>query len=197
MSIDVPNVVPTATPGALVFPVGGKCAFIDTYGAARGGGRSHEGVDIIAPQGKPVYAVTAGTISRMSYVGGGTNTLGGNSLHLRSNDGTGTYYYYAHFVAFAPGIQKGVTVAAGQLVGFVGMTGNASGPHLHFEVHPNGGASVNPYPFVKAVDACKIEVTSPVWDGVTPPPVSVGGSGFVSTCSVCHVEVFQIRTVPS
>ena len=147
-----------------MFPVGGKCAFIDTYGAARAGGRSHEGVDIIAPQGKPVYAVTSGTIWRMSYLGGGSNTLGGNSVHLKAGDGTGTYYYYAHLVAFADGITKGATVTAGQLLGFVGMTGNASGPHLHFEIHPNGGTSVNPYPALKAVDGCKTEVASP-WNG--------------------------------
>jgi murein DD-endopeptidase MepM/ murein hydrolase activator NlpD len=165
--LSVPDAAP---PGSFVFPVGGKCAFIDTFGAPRAGGRSHEGVDIIAPQGKPLYAVTAGTIWKMSYVGGGSNTLGGNSLHLKSADGTGTYYYYAHLVAFADGITKGSTVAAGQLLGFVGMTGNASGPHLHFEIHPNGGTAVNPYPAVKAVDACKIEVTAPVWNGVTPPP---------------------------
>ena len=173
--LGAPNVAPA--PGALVFPVGGKCAFIDTYGAARAGGRSHEGTDIIAPQGKPVYAVTSGTIWRMSYLGGGSNTLGGNSVHLKAGDGTGTYYYYAHLVAFADGITKGATVTAGQLLGFVGMTGNASGPHLHFEIHPNGGTSVNPYPALKAVDGCKTEVASP-WNGQSSAtPVAPSGSG--------------------
>ena len=160
-----------------MFPVGGKCAFIDTYGAARAGGRAHEGTDIIAPQGKPVYAVTSGTIWRMSYLGGGTNTLGGNSVHVKAGDGTGTYYYYAHLVAFADGITKGATVTAGQLLGFVGMTGNASGPHLHFEIHPNGGTSVNPYPALKAVDGCKTEVASP-WNGQSSAtPVAPSSSG--------------------
>ena len=174
-ALGAPNVAPA--PGALVFPVGGKCAFIDTYGAARAGGRAHEGVDIIAPQGKPIYAVTSGTIWRMSYLGGGSNTLGGNSVHLKAGDGTGTYYYYAHLVAFADGITKGATVTAGQLLGFVGMTGNASGPHLHFEIHPNGGTSVNPYPAVKAVDGCKTDVASP-WNGQpSASPVAPSSSG--------------------
>lgn len=166
----------------LVFPVGGRCAFVDTYGAARAGGRSHAGVDIIANQGKPLFAVTSGTIFRMSYVGGGTNTLGGNSLHLRDADGTGTYYYYAHLVAFADGIKVGTQVNAGQLLGFVGMTGNASAPHLHFEVHPGGNTTVNPYPYVKAVDACRTEVTSPAWNGVpsTAGSVTPGGSSSAS-----------------
>ncbi|MGD9702148.1 MAG: M23 family metallopeptidase [Acidimicrobiia bacterium] len=168
--------VPNVAAGGLVFPVGGKCAFIDSYGAPRAGGRAHEGVDIIAPQGKPIYAVTSGTIWKMSYLGGGSNSLGGNSLHLKSGDGTGTYYYYAHLVAFADGITKGTTVTAGQLLGFVGMTGNASGPHLHFEIHPNGGASENPYPAVKAVDACKTEVASS-WNGQTSSATPVAPSG--------------------
>lgn len=173
--------VSNAAAKKFVFPVGGRCAFVDTFGAARAGGRSHAGVDIIAAQGKPLFAVTDGKIFRMSYVGGGTNTLGGNSLHLRDADGTNTYYYYAHLVAFAEGIKVGATVSAGQLLGFVGMTGNASAPHLHFEVHPGGSSTVNPFPYVKAVDACKTEVTSPTWNGVPSSAGSVTpGSGGAS-----------------
>lgn len=166
-----------------VFPVGGRCAYVDTYGAPRAGGRSHVGVDIIAPQGKPLFAVTDGKVYRMSYVGGGSNTLGGNSLHLRDADGTNTYYYYAHLVAFADGIKVGVNVRAGQLLGFVGMTGNASAPHLHFEVHPNGNSTANPYPYVKAVDACRTEVTSPVWNGIPSAAGTVTPSGSSATAS--------------
>ena len=132
------------------FPVAPSCAFADTYGAPRSGGRSHQGVDIIVGSGTPIYAVMDGTISRKQIEFAGS--LGGNALWLTAADGT--YFYYAHLSAFAPGIELGSAVTAGQLIGYVGMTGNASVPHLHFEVHPNGGSAVNPYPVVKAASNC-------------------------------------------
>ena len=76
----------------------------------------------------------------------------GNALWLTLPDGT--YYFYAHLSSFADGIGVGTKVTAGTVIGYVGKTGNASVPHLHFEVHPNGGAAVNPYPIVKAVSGC-------------------------------------------
>jgi hypothetical protein len=74
----------------------------------------------------------------------GVNTLGGNRLWLR--DGAGTTYYYAHLSAYAPGVGDGVVVKAGQVIAFVGNTGQAitTPPHLHFEIHPGDGASINP-----------------------------------------------------
>ena len=68
----------------------------------------------------------------------------------------GTYFFYAHLDTFAEGIAEGVAVTAGQVIGTVGSTGNAGTAHLHFEVHPGGGAAVNPYPIIKAVDACHL-----------------------------------------
>ncbi len=79
-------------------------------------------------------------------------SLSGNGLRVTMPNGT--YFTYLHLSAFAPGMELGVPVKAGQLIGYVGMTGNAAGPHLHFEVHPAAGGAVNPYPLVKAVDAC-------------------------------------------
>ena len=79
-------------------------------------------------------------------------SLSGNGLKLRRPDGT--YVFYAHLTALAPGIELGVPVTAGQLIGTVGMTGNAATPHLHFEIHPQGGAAINPYPIVKAMGGC-------------------------------------------
>jgi peptidoglycan LD-endopeptidase LytH len=66
---------------------------------------------------------------------------------------SGTYYYYAHLAAFADGMHEGKVVDAGDLVGYVGDTGNAKGgaPHLHFEIRPGGGAPVNPYPLLQVV----------------------------------------------
>ena len=134
-----------------VFPAQGPCSYTDTYGAPRSGGRAHEGVDIIAKAGQWVYAVSDGTLTKKYLDSPGS--LSGNGWRLTIAGGT--YFFYAHLSAFAPGLSVGSSVKAGQIIGQVGMTGDAPIPHLHFEVHPGGGASVNPTPVVKAVDACK------------------------------------------
>jgi len=134
-----------------VFPVQPACYFIDTWQESRGATRLHEGVDIIANRGTPLLAVTDGVITRTYDAA--TSALSGNGLRLTAADGT--YFFYAHLDSFAPGIAAGTAVKAGQVIGFVGSTGNTNTNHLHFEVHPQGGAPVNPYPIVKAVDACK------------------------------------------
>ncbi len=133
-----------------VFPVQGKCWFGDTWQAPRGGGRLHEGLDIIAPKGKLLYAAVTGTISKMYYDFPGA--LAGNGLRVQADNGT--YFTYLHMDTFAEGIAVGTAVTAGQVIGTVGSTGNSATPHLHFEVHPAGGAAVNPYPLVKPIDAC-------------------------------------------
>ena len=134
-----------------VFPVQPACYFIDTWQEARGATRLHEGVDIIANRGTPLLAVSDGVITRTYNVA--TSALSGNGLRLTAADGT--YFFYAHLDSIAPGIAAGTAVKAGQVIGFVGSTGNTNTNHLHFEVHPKGGAPVNPFPIVKAVDACK------------------------------------------
>ena len=135
-----------------VFPVQGQCWFGDTWAAPRSGARTHEGVDVIAPKGKLLYAVVTGTVSKMYYDFPGA--LSGNGLRIAQDNGT--YFTYLHLDTFAEGIGVGTRVTAGQVIGTVGSTGNAATPHLHFEAHPNGGAAVNPYPMIKAVDACNI-----------------------------------------
>jgi peptidoglycan hydrolase-like protein with peptidoglycan-binding domain len=142
-----------------VFPVQGSCYYGDSWGYPRGGGRAHLGVDIIAPAGKLLYAVTDGRVTKVykDYPG----SLAGNGVRLTMDDGT--YFFYAHMSEIADGIELGVPVKAGQVLGYVGNTGNSGTNHLHFEVHPKGGAAVNPYPLVQAIDAC--DVTDPL------PPV--------------------------
>ena len=149
----IPTTSPATTPAVLpiVFPVLGPCWFADTWKAPRSGGREHEGVDIIAKSGTPIYAVANGTITRVFLDRPGS--LGGNAVRLTAADGT--YFHYAHLSAFAEGAALGATVVAGQVIGYIGSTGSSSTPHLHFEYHPGGGAATNPYPLIKPLDACK------------------------------------------
>ena len=154
-----------------VFPVLGPCGFSDTWQAPRSGGRKHEGVDIIAKFGTPLYAANNGTISRQFFDRVGS--LGGNQLALTAADGM--YFYYSHLSTFADGIAVGSEVVAGQVIGYVGSTGSSSTPHLHFEYHPYGGAAVNPYPLIKAIDGCKTTTpptTIPPTTTTTIPPTT-------------------------
>jgi murein DD-endopeptidase MepM/ murein hydrolase activator NlpD len=68
----------------------------------------------------------------------------------------GTYFTYLHMLELAPGIKVGTKVKAGDVIGYVGNTGNSGTPHLHMEVHPKGGSAINPYPLVKAINACSV-----------------------------------------
>ena len=147
----LPDLATLGIPQISVFPSQGRCSFADTWQQSRPGGRQHEGVDIMGVKGLALYAVVDGTVTRMY---GAEAVLSGNALRLTASDGT--YFFYAHLDSFAPGIAVGSVVKAGQIVGYMGATGNAGSPHLHFEVHPKGGAAVNPYPIVKAVDACDV-----------------------------------------
>jgi murein DD-endopeptidase MepM/ murein hydrolase activator NlpD len=126
---------------SFVCPTGtSPVAFGDTWGAPRSGGRRHQGVDMIGPIGTPLLAVVAGFAQPKS------NELGGITIWFTGNDGN--KYYYAHMDHY----EKLGAVNAGDVIGYMGQTGNAkfSVPHLHFEVHPGGGAAVNPYPTVRA-----------------------------------------------
>lgn len=130
-----------------VFPVADPHTFSSTFGAPRSGGRSHEGNDIFAPMGTPLVACERGVIDNM-----GVGELGGTKLWVVGE--SGTEYYYAHLSAYADGITDGTTVEVGQIIGYVGNTGNAisTPPHLHFEIHPGGGSAIDPYPLLHAVD---------------------------------------------
>jgi murein DD-endopeptidase MepM/ murein hydrolase activator NlpD len=133
----------------LTIPVAGvlRSELKDTYGAARSGGRSHKGVDIFAKQGTPVVAAAEGVIVKRD-----SNAVGGISVYHRGSDAR-TIYYYAHLHAYRPGLKEGDLVRPGDVIGYVGSTGNVTGsPHLHFSIHtvtdPNRwwkGRDLNPY----------------------------------------------------
>lgn len=123
----------------------------DTFQDARGQGRIHDAIDIMAPTGTPVHAVADGRIVKLFESERGGLTLYQFDTSERWN------YYYAHLDSYAEGIEEGMQVRRGKLLGYVGYSGNASpeAPHLHFAVHRLGpernwwqGEAVNPYPLL-------------------------------------------------
>jgi len=135
----------TTTPPvvSIIFPLELKPSWTDTFGAPRSGGRTHAGNDIYAARGTPLLAVSDGVIKKTTPTDVG---LGGISVWL--TDGDGNDYYYAHLDGVAPGIEAGVRVSTGQVIGYAGNTGNAAGGscHLHFEIHLGGYSNpINPY----------------------------------------------------
>ena len=131
--------------GLYACPMGVPYHFTDTWGAPRSGGRRHKGVDMFAPYGGDVYAITNGRILRHSRSG-----LGGIGLYILGDDAN--VYYYAHLSAILPAYVPGRRVVAGELIARNGDTGNARGgaPHVHMEVRPGGGPNVDPYPYAAA-----------------------------------------------
>jgi len=138
----------------LLLPVQGipRTALQDTFDDARGQGRVHDAIDIMAPRGTPVLAVEPGRIAKLF-----TSRLGG--LTIYQFDPTETFcYYYAHLDHYAPDLREGSQVARGQVIGYVGSTGDASAdaPHLHFAITRLNadkkwwqGDAINPYPILK------------------------------------------------
>lgn len=128
------------------FPVAGPAWYGDDWGAPRYVPRFHfhEGTDIFAPKGTPVIASEDGQIVNLVS----NSMIGGNSLRVTTSDST--FYYYSHLDGFAPFLANGSMVRAGEVIGYVGNTGNAEGtlPHLHFEIHPQGGHAVPPVPYL-------------------------------------------------
>jgi hypothetical protein len=151
---------PRGTVPQLIFPVVGPVTYRDDYGEPRAKW-PHPGNDLMAAKRQIAVAAEPGKIEFWTH-----SATAGCMLYLFGK--SGTTYQYIHLnndltagndnhgkcvagTAYAPGLKDGATVAAGQPVGFVGDSGDANGihPHLHFEVHPNDGAAVDPYPYLR------------------------------------------------
>ena len=144
-------------PGGLVFPLSPtpRCDILDSFGDPRSAGRSHEGVDMLATLGQPVYAAADGVLTDQYVAGRSDSVLSGNAWRLTAADGT--VFFYAHLSAFAPGLRVGSVVVAGQQIGSVGDTGNpgAGNFHLHFELQRNG-TPIDSLPLLPIPAGCKI-----------------------------------------
>jgi murein DD-endopeptidase MepM/ murein hydrolase activator NlpD len=148
-----PEVTARLTQGGYVFPVFGPASFGDSFGAPRPdvSGGWHHGEDIVAPLGTPLLAVADGTLFSVGW-----NNIGGWRLWIR--DDAGNEFYYAHLSAYSTLAIAGHRVKAGDVVGFLGKSGDAEAsiPHLHFEIHPASllslgyDGAVAPYPFLIA-----------------------------------------------
>lgn len=127
---------------ALICPIRGPVSFVDSWGAARATTGVHQGVDLMNPRGTPNVAVVSGRVEMHT---GGISGLG---VWLYGDDGN--LYYYFHLDQYEGGDRR---VQQGDVVGYTGNTGDASGgaTHTHFEIHPGGGPAVNPYPTVVAI----------------------------------------------
>jgi murein DD-endopeptidase MepM/ murein hydrolase activator NlpD len=137
-------------------------ALVDTYSAARGA-RPHEAIDILAPRGTRVVAVDDGTIAKLF-----TSKPGGLTVYHFDPDGR-LAYYYAHLDRYAEGLHEGMAVRRGDLIGYVGSSGNADAkaPHLHFAVFRLGpqrhwweGQPVNPYAALRDAEPAGVVTAS-------------------------------------
>lgn len=134
---------------AMACPVAGDSQFSDSWGDGRSGGRRHEGVDMAAERGTPVVAALPGFAEFKN------TRAGGKSVWLTTP--AGDKFFYAHLDEWDG---ESRDVVQGDVIGFVGSTGNARGPHLHFEVRPDGRA-VNPFPSTDAACSPATEIDEP------------------------------------
>jgi hypothetical protein len=186
----------------LVFPVVGPVSYTDDFGAPRGRG-VHGGNDLVAPRKALAVAAEAGTVTFHT-----TSRAAGCMLYLHGV--SGTEYLYIHLnndlgntndnkgtckpgIAFAPGLKSGQHVEAGEHIGYVGDSGDANwaGPHLHFEVHPGGGAPVSPYAYLRK--ARKL-----LWSARSGSTVTLSLTGtFVSAENrVLRMKVASLKVLP-
>jgi hypothetical protein len=186
----------------LIFPVVGAVSYRDDFGEPRGNGR-HQGNDLLAARRAPAVAVEGGTVSFYAK-----SARAGCMLYLHGN--SGTTYLYIHLnndltaqndnrgkcvagVAYAKGLKDGARVEAGEPVGFVGNSGDAdaTATHLHFEVHPHGGAAVSPFPYLKK--ARKLLFSAPLG---RPASLTLRGTIVATPRGALRMRVTSLRRWP-
>jgi peptidoglycan LD-endopeptidase LytH len=138
--------------GGVVCPVAGGVSFVNDWGFPRSGGRTHKGNDLFGAEGTPLVAVRDAVVTKVDPTdtyGAGGSDLGGITTWIA--DDNGDHWYYAHLLALAPGLHVGQRVLAGEVIGYLGKTGNARGtpPHLHIQRHPGNGPPTNPFPSLR------------------------------------------------
>ena len=187
---------------ALIFPVAGPTTYVDDFGQARAGG-AHQGNDLMAAKKTPAVAVEAGRVKFWT-----TSASAGCMLYLYG--ASGTTYLYIHLnndltmrndnrgkcvpgVSYARGLKDGAKVQAGQMIGYVGDSGDANGiaSHLHFEVHPGGGAAVSPYPYLQTAQHLLFYAKAG-----TPFSLALTGTVVSSTDTTLTLTVSQLRAFP-
>lgn len=171
-----PAPVPVESPdGTLVLPVSGvrPDQLVDTFTQSRGSARRHDAIDIMAPAGTPVLAAVDGRVVKLF-----ASEAGGITLY-QFDTAERFVYYYAHLQGYAPDIVEGRVLRRGEVLGYVGSTGNAdpSAPHLHFAIalldadkRWHAGTPVNPYPLLSGRPA------APPAAGPAPPPATAAGT---------------------
>jgi Peptidase family M23 len=186
----------------LIFPVAAATTYQDDFGAPRAGG-PHQGNDILAARKSPAVAVESGTVEFWT-----TSASAGCMLYLHG--ASGTTYLYIHLnndltagndnrgkcvagTAYAKGLKDGAHVQAGQLVGYVGDSGDANGihPHLHFEVHPKGGRAVDPYPYLQAAQHLLFYAKAG-----TPFALALSGTVVSATDTSLKLQVSLLQAFP-
>lgn len=192
----------TGTVPTLIFPVAGPTTYVDDFGQPRAGG-PHQGNDLLAAKKTPVVAVEPGTIKFWT-----TSASAGCMLYLYG--ASGTTYLYIHLnndltmsndnrgkcvpgVSYARGLKDGAKVQAGQMIGYVGDSGDANGiaSHLHFEVHPGGGAAVSPYPYLQRAQHLLFFAKAG-----TPFSLALTGTVVSATDTTLSLTVTQLRAFP-
>lgn len=165
--VSLPAMAQDESPEDMIFPQDADVTeYIDSWGHARSGGRAHEGTDLMAPKMTPVYAVADGEVTIMDIHG-----LAGRYLVITHEDGWESWYIHLNNdnpgtddgsapddLTYGEGVELGAHVEQGDVVGWVGDSGNAegSGSHTHFELHIDG-APVNPYPYLREAQANEIQ----------------------------------------